>query len=323
MDDAPEDKNATSPEALLDAAIAALGPPRTGKPDLWDYRYWTYVRDLAGLAALTAEAHDDRRTHLLIGRFGKLSLSPDMLTTATRTALLEAASALNKDTDGRSVRVQGHPNATPLRLPLTYPFESAALGKGLQVENTGRKMLFSTLTVQGEPAGAVKPLTNGLTLTMQGFTLTGQPFDLTHMQQNDRFIVSLKGTALHPGHYLVGLTSLLPAGWEIESIVSPDEAASDDHDGDDTENDSTKPPYAFLGTLSNTEHAAALDDRFNASVSFTTQSPDLATRSFHVAYIVRAITPGRFTLPEAMVSARSFPSLMARTASGTVEITAH
>jgi uncharacterized protein YfaS (alpha-2-macroglobulin family) len=158
---------------------------------------------------------------------------------------------------------------------------------------------------------------------MQGFTLTGQPFDLTHMQQNDRFIVSLKGTALHSGHYLVGLTSLLPAGWEIESIVSPDEAASDDHDGDDTENDSTKPPYAFLGTLSNTEHAAALDDRFNASVSFTTQSPDLAMRSFHVAYIVRAITPGRFTLPEAMVSARSFPSLMARTASGTVEITAH
>lgn len=323
MDDAPEDNSATSPEALLDAAIAALGPPRTGKPDLWDYRYWTYVRDLAGLAALTAEAHDDRRTHLLIGRFGKLSLSPDMLTTATRTALLEAASALNKDTDGRSVRVQGHPNATPLRLPLTYPFESAALGKGLQVENTGRKMLFSTLTVQGEPAGGVKPLTNGLTLTMQGFTLTGQPFDLTHMQQNDRFIVSLKGTALHPGHYLVDLTSLLPAGWEIESIVPPDEAASDDHDGDDAENDSTKPPYAFLGTLSNTEHAAALDDRFNASVSFTTQSPDLAMRSFHVAYIVRAITPGRFTLPEAMVSARSLPSLMARTASGTIEITAH
>lgn len=323
LDDAPEDNSATSPEALLDAAIASLGPARTGKPDLWDYRYWTYVRDLAGLAALTAEARDDQRTHLLITRFGKLMLPPDALMTASRTALLEAASALNKETEGRSVRVQGRANATPLHLPLLYPLDAAALEKGLPVENTGQKMLFNTLTVQGEPAGEVKPLTNGLTLTMQGFTLTGEPFDLTHMKQNDRFIVSLKGTTLHPGTYRVAVTSLLPAGWEIESLVSPDDAGSDNHDREDTENDRTKPPYAFLGPLSQTEHAAARDDRYSAALRFTTQSPQLAERGFHVAYIVRAITPGHFTLPEAVVSARQRPSLMARTASGVIEITPH
>ncbi|MCQ9156310.1 alpha-2-macroglobulin family protein [Acidomonas methanolica] len=323
LDDAPDDDSATSPGALLDAAIVALGPPRAGKPDLWDYKYWTYVRDLAGLAALTAEAHDDRRTRLLVDRFGRLTLAYDDLMNVTKTALLEAASAMNADTAGRSVRVRGQADATPLHLPLIYPFKPAALERGIPIENTGRKTLFSTLTLHGEPAGNVQPLANGLTLEMKGFSLGGAPFDLTHMKQNDRFIVSLGGTALNPGNYQVVITSLLPAGWEIESIVSPEDAAPEERYGRDAEDDRTKPPYAFLGILSRTEHAAALDDRFSAVLRFSTRSPELAARGFHVAYIVRATTRGHFALPEAVVSARYRPSLMARTASGSIEIAPH
>lgn len=323
LDDAPDDDSATSPAALFDAAIAALGPPRTGKPNIWDYKYWIYVRDLAGLAALTAEAHDDQRTRLLVDRFGQLTLASDALMNVTKTALLEAASAMNADTEGRSVRVQGRPNATPLHLPLIHSFKPSALEKGVPVENTGRKTLFSTLTIHGEPAGDVKPLANGLTLDMKGFTLSGAPFDLTHMKQNDRFIVSLKGTALNPGNYQIAVTSLLPAGWEIESIVSPEDAATEERYGRNAEDDRTKPPYAFLGVLSQTDHEASLDDRFSAVLRFNTRSPELAARGFHVAYVVRATTPGHFAQPEAVVSARYQPSLMARTASGSVEIAPH
>ncbi|GEK95225.1 alpha-2-macroglobulin [Gluconobacter kanchanaburiensis NBRC 103587] len=322
LDDAQDDGSATSPGALFDAAVAALGPARTGKPGLLDYGYWTYVRDLAGLAALTAEAGDDRRTRLLIDRFGQLTLAPDALLDASKTALLEAAGAMNADTEGRAVRIQGHPDPRPLHLPLVYPVTPATLEKNVRVENTGRKSLFSTLTVSGEPAGNVGPLSNGLTLDMQGYTLSGTPFDLTHMKQNDRFIVSLQGKALNPGRYTVGITSLLPAGWEIESIVSPDDAAGAQRFGRDDEDDRTKPPYAFLGVLSQTEHTAAMDDRFSAVVNFNMATPNPAERGFHVAYVVRAISAGHFALPEAVVSGRYRPGLMGRTAAGTVEIAA-
>lgn len=323
LDDAPDDGSPSSPGALFDAAIAALGPARVGPPPLWDGNYWAYVRDLGGLAALAAEAHDDRRTRLLIERFGKLTLAPDDLMNTTKTALLEAASAMNADTEGRSVRIQGRPNATPLRLPLTDRLTPAALEKGVTIENTGRKALFRTVTLHGEPDGNAQPVAHGLTLEMHAYTLTGAPFDLTRMKQNDRFIISLNGTALKPGRYQVAVTDLLPAGWEIERIVAPFEGRTDDNLRDDDENDKTQPPYAFLGELTRPDHTAAQDDRFTAVLNFSTENPTLAARGFRVAYIARAVTPGHFALPEAVVSGRRRPSLMARTASAVVEIAPH
>jgi uncharacterized protein YfaS (alpha-2-macroglobulin family) len=41
-----------------------------------------------------------------------------------------------------------------------------------------------------------------------------------------------------------------------------------------------------------------------------------------MAYVVRAVTPGRFTLPEAVVEDMYHPGTMARTAAGTAIVTA-
>ncbi|GBQ20002.1 alpha-2-macroglobulin [Gluconacetobacter sacchari DSM 12717] len=315
--DAPDDGGATAPGGLFDAAIAALGPERTGPPGVLDAGYWAYARDLASLAALAAEAHDDTRARLLIDRFGRLTVAPESLTGQSRTALLEAARAMDQDTAGRAVRVDGHA-PPPLRLPAFWSLTPAMLDRGVPVDNTGQKPLFVTLTRHGVPDGDATPAARGLTLEQAGYTLDGAPFDLAHMRQTDRFIVSLKGTAPLPGRYQVVLTSLLPAGWEIESVIPPSDAAPDR--AEDDESRGRHAPYGFLGPLTGVDKAAIRDDRLTVTLRFDTRNPRQARRGFQIAYIARATMPGRFVRPEAVVSGRFRPSLMARTASGTVDI---
>ncbi len=118
------------------------------------------------------------------------------------------------------------------------------------------------------------------------------------------------------------IVDMLPAGWEIEAPVT-----------DDTQ-------FAFLGTLSDTRVREAHDDRFVAALDFGADlrgwlrdidqdddgkpaKPKLEDNEFRVVYIARAITPGKFTLPEAVVQDMYRPGFMARTVSGSTEISKH
>jgi uncharacterized protein YfaS (alpha-2-macroglobulin family) len=60
------------------------------------------------------------------------------------------------------------------------------------------------------------------------------------------------------------------------------------------------------------------DDRFSAA--FDRKSGDPAV--FTVAYVVRAVSPGRYVLPQAYVEDMYRPDRFGRTATGTVEVEA-
>ena len=49
---------------------------------------------------------------------------------------------------------------------------------------------------------------------------------------------------------------------------------------------------------------------------YVPSNPELPGDAFHLAYVVRVVTPGTFTLPEAVVEDMYRPSMMARTDSG-------
>jgi len=107
------------------------------------------------------------------------------------------------------------------------------------------------------------------------------------------------------------LLDLLPAGFEIEAVV----------------NDETAKSLPFLSKLTPTKMAEARDDRFFAT--FDLGNPPHRSwwedeikngDDFHVAYIVRAITPGSFALPAAQVSDMYAPRVQGRTAMGAVTI---
>jgi uncharacterized protein YfaS (alpha-2-macroglobulin family) len=60
------------------------------------------------------------------------------------------------------------------------------------------------------------------------------------------------------------------------------------------------------------------DDRFTAAFDRNSDSPPV----FTVAYVVRAVTPGTYVLPQAKVEDMYRPDRFGRTATGKVEITA-
>ena len=86
--------------------------------------------------------------------------------------------------------------------------------------------------------------------------------------------------------------------------------------------------FPFLAKLSETRIAEARDDRFFASFNLGRRSyrswyddaADSFTNAFHVAYIVRAVTPGSFVLPAVNVSDMYAPRVYARSGMGNVMI---
>jgi len=71
-----------------------------------------------------------------------------------------------------------------------------------------------------------------------------------------------------------------------------------------------------LPEISGYPHLEFRDDRFVAA--FTRDSGD--NSDITLAYVVRAVTPGTFTLPPAMVEDMYRPYLNARTATGNIEV---
>jgi alpha-2-macroglobulin len=86
-------------------------------------------------------------------------------------------------------------------------------------------------------------------------------------------------------------------------------------------------PRRILGALTNPHVTEARDDQFVASFNLGNEDPHQTSRyfarntalpndAFHLAYVVRVVTPGTFRLPEAVVEDTYRPSTMARTESG-------
>ncbi len=94
----------------------------------------------------------------------------------------------------------------------------------------------------------------------------------------------------------------IPAGYEIEN---PNISAS----GEVT-------AFDWLEVERNAAHTEARTDRFVAALDRDDRDP----LQFSVAYSMRAVSPGVFTQPAATVEDMYRPGLVARTATGTVEV---
>ena len=297
--------------ATFREAVANLGATRSGRPVWWDWTYWSYVRDLSELVAIAADSGEDALAQSLVDQFGKLDLTAPSLSTQEAASLLSAAHALNRDEPGRAVTVNGRAVA-PLKLPANFAPDPGEVRAGYTLVNSGTKPLWRTFTLDGAPSAALPALASGYTLDRAEMKLDGSPLDVAHLRQNDRFVVVLSGHATDEDDHRTVLVDMLPAGWEIEAPIRRHDQAP------------------FLGALSDTRVAEARDDRYVAAfdlgeglrgaqsreVDDDKSVDSLHADEFRVAYIVRVVTPGHFTRPEAVVSDMYRPRLMARTDAG-------
>ena len=304
---------ADQPDAARDGfamAVDDLGPARVGPPPLFDWTYWIYVRDLAGVTALAADARADALAQQLVDRFGLLQLDPPDLNDQEKAGLLDTAAAMDRDDPHVGIAVNGAAVQGPIHLPAAFTPSPDQLGHGYALSNTGSKPLWLTATVTGTPSRAPPATDSGYALSVRTLTLSGQPLDTAHLRQNDRFIVLISGEAHGGDVHRTVLVDMLPAGWEIENTIGPGQ------DG-----------FDFLGARTATRSAQAQDDRYVAIFATEPQraSDDrtplsLGQNQFRLAYIVRAVTPGSFIRPETVATDRYRPTITGRTAASATEV---
>jgi uncharacterized protein YfaS (alpha-2-macroglobulin family) len=114
--------------------------------------------------------------------------------------------------------------------------------------------------------------------------------------------VLLTVTEPQPQFARVALTDYVPAGFEIDNprLVSSGDTGT----------------LGWIEHAGNPVHTEFRDDRFTAA--FERRKDDPTTYS--VAYIVRAVSPGSYVLPQAVVEDMYRPDRFGRTETGAVEV---
>ena len=272
-------------------AMSAIGYQNTG-----DY-YQTSLRDAAGVLALLAEVQNAPGVNEMSEKFVQLMKDPEQMQTQEKAFVLMAAQSLLRSSGPVELTRDGKPAGEGSPVP-RFNLTRDTLDKGATFANAGKGPLFASLAVYGSPTTAPSATSQGFTLTKRIASRDGKPVDLSAVRQNDRLVIVVTGKAsadrLHPAV----LADLLPAGFEIEAILNPEDGATEGTSG----------PYKWIGPISWTKVSEARDDRFVAAIDLY-NNKDV----FTVAYLVRAVTPGEFVFPGAVIEDMYRPGVFART----------
>jgi uncharacterized protein YfaS (alpha-2-macroglobulin family) len=283
-------------EKAFDAALGAL--PDDVKDDGGRPDFGSPLRDAAAVVTLAAEG--DAPKVILVSGTEKIETARskvNYISTQEEAWLVLAARALGKQNVSLTVNGAGQEG------PLYRSFSEDQLAAApMVVTNSGDVPLDAVISVSGAPVTPEPAAEHGFTLERGFYTLDGEEADAAHAKQNDRFVVLLTVTEPQPQFARVALTDYVPAGFEIDN---PRLVSSGD-----------------TGTLDWIEHAGSpvhtefRDDRFTAA--FERRKDDPTTYS--VAYIVRAVSPGSYVLPQAVVEDMYRPDRFGRTETGAVEV---
>jgi uncharacterized protein YfaS (alpha-2-macroglobulin family) len=301
----------------LDAAEREMTAPRSRWDWAGDY-YRSPIRDIAILLTLSAEIGDTARVERVTAQLEGQDTRTDQLSTQEQAWLSVAAATLLAKGGPISVSVN-QAAALPTPPPVTLKPDDIAVAKRFTIENKGQGAIFRAVTAYGVPVSAPAPVANGVQLTKSVTAIDGAEIDLAAVKQNDRLVVHLSGQSDDDAYHQSSLVDMLPAGWEIESVI---------HQGTEENGNG----FPWLGKITPTKSAEKRDDRFVAALDLGTvrnrrsyESDDDGDtpgdpKSFNLAYVVRAVTPGQFVLPAAVLQDMYRPPVMARTAVGAVKI---
>jgi alpha-2-macroglobulin len=285
-------------ERVYAAALDSLAP----KPVLEFGRtdYGSALRDAAALVSLAGEGNAPKATLTQAVARVEVARGLSSYTSTQENAWLVLASrALARET--MTLDLDGQPIKTALYR--SYRASEMAT-KPLKITNTGDAPVQAVVSVSGSPVTPEPAAANGFKIERNYFTLDGKPADVAKAKQNDRFAVVLKITEAKPefGHVMV--SDYLPAGFEIDN---PQLVSSGDTGTLDWIEDGLEP-----------ENTEFRDDRFTAALDRAADAKSV----FTVAYVVRAVSPGKYVLPQAYVEDMYNPSRYGRTGTGTVEVRA-
>ncbi len=267
-------------------AIAALG---YRQDDDW---YQSPLRDLAAIIALAYESGEADIARGLQSRLENAVKDPDALNTQEQARLLQAAHYMMAAAGPVKVTAQGAYAA-----PGAMGAPRWTVGRLAQAHfiNAGGP-IWRMITVTGTPLAAPATVQNGLVLTKRMVSFTGGAIVPSQIRQGDRVIIAISGRSGQGRSMALVVDDPLPAGFEIETVLGPDDAQSG--------------PFRFLGSLTTADIQESRDDRYVAAMSLAGHG------TFGFAYVARAVTPGDFLLPGAQAKDMYRPAINAQTAPG-------
>jgi uncharacterized protein YfaS (alpha-2-macroglobulin family) len=253
--------------------LLQLGPLIFVDDEDW---YQSPLRDLAGVIALAYEAGMPDIAHSLEPRLEGAVTDPDALNTQEKGQLLRAAHFMLAAAG--PINVQGSGAVVQMAAAGLTP-RWAVNGRLLDARfvNAGARPLWRTVTVRGTPIAPPGADQHGLSVEKTYYSFAGGSVDLAKVMQGDRIIVRVAGASQQGRTVALAVDDALPAGFEIETVLGP--------------NDADKGPFKFLGSLTTPKAQEARDDRYVAALDLG------GHKTFALAYVARAVTPGDFYLP--------------------------
>ncbi len=287
-------------ERVYNAALADIAPPP--KLDVGRTDYGSALRDASAFVALASEGSAPKAT--ILKAVERIEAARDLTpysSTQENAWMVLAARALARDTAGLALNVNGEVK----RGPLYRNFRPTDLtGAAVKITNNGDAAVQAVVSVIGAPVTPEPAADKGFAIERLYYTLDGERTDIAKVKQNERFAVVLKITEGAPVFGRVMVADYLPAGFEIDNprLVSSGDTGT----------------LAWIEDPQDPVNTEFRDDRFTAAFDRNARSKAV----FTVAYIVRAVSPGHYTVPQATVEDMYRPDRFGRTGVGILDVEA-
>ncbi len=279
------------------AALNAIAPQP--KIELGRADFGSALRDAAALVTLASEGRAPQKTiDDAVVRIDAARALSASTSTQEDAWLVLAARALSKQLNAISLAVNGEARKGAFYRNLR-PDDLAA---PIAVTNSGDGNVQAVVSVSGSPLTPEPAAEQGFKIERAYYTLDGDKVDASKAKQNQRFVVVLKMTEPQPQFGRVIVADYLPSGFEIDNprLVSSGETST----------------LSWITDAVDPVNTEFRDDRFSAAFDRNQESSPV----FTVAYVVRAVSPGHYVLPQAKVEDMYRPDRFGRTATGEIEI---
>jgi uncharacterized protein YfaS (alpha-2-macroglobulin family) len=286
-------------ERTYAAALQGLVWQKADKVEASRSDYGSMLRDSAAVVMLAAEGNAPQPTVTAAVRKVEAARETAVYTSTQENAWMVLAARAVGKTAKLSLDAGGETHKSPLYRTI----RAGELQAGpFKVTNTGDAPVRAVVSVSGAPVTPEPAADKGFKIERLYYTLDGKPADPTKARQNQRFAVVLKVTEPAPQYGRVMVADYLPAGFEIDNprLVSSGDTGT----------------LSWIEDAAEPVHSEFRDDHFGAAFDRDGKSPAV----FTVAYVVRAVSPGTYVLPQAYVEDMYRPDRYGRTATGTVTV---
>ncbi|HBK47400.1 MAG TPA: hypothetical protein DDZ67_13395 [Xanthomonadaceae bacterium] len=287
-----------------EAAIKAGFAKDSGERPYYFGDYGSVVRDDALMIALLHERglarpeYDARAVALGRALDARRNSGWLWLSTQEQVALARLGKALLVDqkklVSGQLVVGDETSEIAPAKL-FGRSFDGAQLARGVRFVAQGEAPLYASLEVAGIPRAAPAPDDRYIGVERSWYTTDGKPWTPRPLKEGEALIVRV-GITANTAMPDALLTDLLPAGLEIENFNLGDAKQWADVVVEGIE-------ISDRANAADVKHEEFRDDRYVAALGLSRGS------KAQVFYLVRAVTPGTYTVPPPLVEDMYRPEL--------------